>query len=128
MTRIRRRHTYNCLLRKYGKKTLANNMHFYFQKAAGKDTSENAAGFVNLFLIALATFSTAYNVVLYIIFNPSFRRAITEILKCRQNISNLEVNRTNNDETHLSPESPPVKGGGDLTLNDRIFTVASTNI
>ena len=103
-------------------------MHFYFQKAAGKDTSENAAGFVNLFLIALATFSTAYNVVLYIIFNPSFRRAITEILKCRQNISNLEVNRTNNDETHLSPESPPVKGGGDLTLNDRIFTVASTNI
>ena len=90
----------------------------YFQKATGNDTSENAAGFVNLFLIALATFSTAYNVILYIIFNPSFRRAITEILKCRRNVGSLEVNGTNN-ETHVFPESP--EKDDDEKLNGRVL-------
>ena len=48
----------------------------------GNDASENAAGSVNLLLIGLASFSTAYNIVLYIIFNPSFKQAIQGVLRC----------------------------------------------
>ena len=63
-------------------KTLCFCFLLTFQKATGSDTSEKAAGFVNLLLISLATFSTAYNVVLYHLFNPSFKAAIRETLLC----------------------------------------------
>ena len=76
---------------------------FVLQKATGNDASEDAAGFSNLLLLALATFSTAYNVFLYIIFNPSFRNAILGVLRCTKT---SEVNKIVTLERSNSPESP----------------------
>ena len=63
-------------------RTIGPLVMIYFQKSTGNDASENAAGFSNLLLLALAAFSTAYNVVLYVIFNPSFKQAIIGVLRC----------------------------------------------
>ncbi|KAH3824568.1 hypothetical protein DPMN_126405, partial [Dreissena polymorpha] len=43
----------------------------------------DASGFLNLFLLAMATFSTAYNIVLYVVYNPNFRQAIRQLLRIR---------------------------------------------
>ncbi|KAL5019200.1 hypothetical protein ScPMuIL_004922 [Solemya velum] len=51
-------------------------------KITGEDDSENAGSSLNLIKIFLATFSTAYNVVLYVIFNSNFRRGFRSILCC----------------------------------------------
>ncbi|KAJ8317983.1 hypothetical protein KUTeg_003074 [Tegillarca granosa] len=52
-------------------------------KVSGKDASEHASGPENMMKIFLSAFSTAYNVVLYVIFNANFRRGLKEILCCR---------------------------------------------
>jgi hypothetical protein len=52
-----------------------------FQKITHKDASRDASGVVNLLLVGLATFSTAYNVILYGVYNPSFYRAIYILFK-----------------------------------------------
>ena len=96
----------------------------YFQKATGNDASENAAGFANLFLIALATFSTAYNVVLYVIFNPSFKRAMKGILKCSKGGEVLNHGAV----SEHSPQSPPHGDNWIKVMDDtggRLFTVKS---
>ena len=79
-----------------------------FQKVTGNDTSENAAGFVNLLLLALATFSTAYNVVLYVLFNPSFKQAIVGVLKCAKTSEMNE--RVSVEQSHQTPVSPLESG------------------
>ena len=77
---------------------------FIFQKATGNDESDNASGFINLLLIALAIFSTAYNVILYVVFNPSFKEAIIGCFRCT---SASAVNSVvSGAETGKSPESP----------------------
>ena len=102
----------------------------HLQKATGTDASENAAGFVNLLLIALATFSTAYNVVLYIIFNPSFKRVIKGVLKCSNNAQTQEEPALN-DQTQQTCSLPiPPDRNGVIKLRDdsgRVFTVKSDN-
>ena len=80
------------------------NKYFVFQKATGNDTSEHAAGFVNLLLLALAAFSTAYNVVLYVVFNPSFKQAIIGVLKCAK-ASEMKA-RINVEQSHQTPITP----------------------
>ena len=80
----------------------------FFQKATGNDASEDAAGFSNLLLLSLATFSTAYNFILYVIFNPSFKKAIFGVLRC------TNTNKLNKDVTgehSQSPESPHTADG-----------------
>jgi hypothetical protein len=62
------------------------------QKISRKDTSYYAAGFVNILLIALATFSTAYNVILYVVFNPSFSSAIRNLFILRKRPASNEIN------------------------------------
>lgn len=79
-----------------------------FQKATGTDASEDAAGFSNLLLLALATFSTAYNVILYVIFNRSFRQAILGVLRCT---GTSEVN--SRVKLSDSPHSPQEDNGVD---------------
>ena len=99
-------------------------MHpFPLQKATGNDASENAAGFSNLLLLALATFSTAYNVILYVIFNPSFKQAIIGVLRCR---SVREVNDRVSVEPSQSPLSQQNQGGGE-TGNTFTITDASSS-
>ena len=83
--------------------------HTLFQKETGNDSSEDAGGFVNLLLIGLASFSTAYNVVLYVMFNPSFKRGIASVLRCAdtgdQSDKDLAHDPTN---TVVSPDDVPV--------------------
>jgi hypothetical protein len=64
---------------------MKTNICFFavFQKITRNDASSDATGFSNLFIIALASFSTAYNVILYVIYNPSFSRAIKDTIACR---------------------------------------------
>jgi hypothetical protein len=50
------------------------------QKSTGADNSEDAGGSMNLLKIFLAGFSTAYNVVLYAIFNTNFRQGFKAFL------------------------------------------------
>ena len=83
---------------------------FYFQKVTGNDASENATGFINLLLVALAVFSTVYNVVLYVIFNPSFKRAIKGVLRCVQVAGLQEQQHTNEQRPRTS--CLPTEGGG----------------
>ena len=71
-----------------------------FQKVTGNDASENATGFVNLLLVALAAFSTAYNIILYVLFNPSFKRAIKDMLCCRKSSTLLEKHRSDGVTVH----------------------------
>ena len=71
-----------------------------FQKVTGNDASENATGFVNTLLVALAAFSTAYNVVLYVVFNPSFKRAIKNIMWCTKTQILQEHQRTERTTLH----------------------------
>ncbi|XP_061196695.1 neuromedin-K receptor-like [Saccostrea echinata] len=52
-------------------------------KMNGTDDSEDYKGSYNLLKIFLATFSVGYNVILYVIFNPNFRKAILDIIYCR---------------------------------------------
>ena len=80
-----------------------------FQKVTGNDASDNATGFINLLLLALAVFSTVYNVVLYVIFNPSFKRAIKGILNCSQSTDLQEQQRT--DERVAATSFFPTDGG-----------------
>ena len=94
-------------------------LYITFQKATGNDASENASGFINLSLLALATFSTAYNVVLYVIFNPSFRRAILGVLRCTRT-SVLE----SKFEMERSPQAPTSVKDGDCVAEN---TVANSN-
>lgn len=88
----------------YGSKSDPSNNHpnllliskiniFSFQKVSGKDASEHASGTENMMKIFLAAFSTAYNVVLYVVFNANFRRGLKEILCCRS-------------KTQFRPEKP----------------------
>ena len=97
------------------------NFHFIFQKATGRDASENAAGFINLALLALATLSTAYNVILYVIFNPSFKKAILGILKCT---NTGEVERDVGIEQ--SQNAPPSPLNRDGVVNTTIPNTSST--
>ncbi|KAL3876879.1 hypothetical protein ACJMK2_034661 [Sinanodonta woodiana] len=53
-------------------------------KIYDQDGSEFAAGFLNMFLIAMATFSTMYNVLLYTVFNINFRLAFKTLLLCKK--------------------------------------------
>ena len=105
-------------------------MFFFFQKATGIDASENAAGFVNLFLIALATFSTAYNVVLYIIFNPNFKQAIKSVLQCprcpkrrKQPVNNDQIRHTAPPACSATANVLPKLKGGVM----KIYTVTSNS-
>ena len=92
-----------------------------FQKRTGGDGSENAAGFANLLLIGLATFSTAYNVILYVVFNPTFKRAIHDILKCaKSDMVRLELNDGVTPSPQECDDALPV-----ATYTSRIFTVKS---
>ena len=95
-----------------------------FQKATGNDTSENAAGFVNLLLLALATFSTAYNIVLYVLFNPSFKQAIIGVLKCAKT---SEMNdRVSVEQSHVTSVSPLDSGGVVAVVADNSRKTAGT--
>ncbi|KAL4218331.1 Neuropeptide FF receptor 2 [Mactra antiquata] len=70
-----------------------------YAKITNSDASDDAGGFVNLFLIFLASFSTAYNVVLYVLYNPSFNRAIKDIFGCRRGATN---------DTNVNSQMPPL--------------------
>lgn len=59
-----------------------------FQKSRGSDGSESASSVTFLVKIALAAFSTAYNVVLYVTFNPMFRQAFLRIFICNRKKQN----------------------------------------
>ena len=101
--------------------TLHVNFFSFFQKRTGGDGSENAAGFANLLLIGLATFSTAYNVILYVVFNPTFKRAIHDILKCaKSDMVRLELNDGVTPSPQECDDGHPV-----ATYTSRIFTVKS---
>ncbi|XP_052818392.1 neuromedin-K receptor-like [Mya arenaria] len=58
-----------------------------YAKITNNDSSADASGFLNLFLLAMATFSTAYNVILYIVYNPSFNKAIKQVFHIRSGVS-----------------------------------------
>ena len=96
-------------------------MFYLFQKTTGNDASENAGGFINLSLLALATFSTAYNVVLYVIFNPSFRSAILGVLRCTQT-SVLE----SKFEMEKSQQTPASIQDGESGANKAVVNSSST--
>ena len=55
---------------------------FLLQSVTGNDGSENVNSAFNLLQITLAAFSTSYNVILYVIFNTSFRNAFKQLLMC----------------------------------------------
>ncbi|XP_071129348.1 neuropeptide Y receptor type 2-like [Mytilus edulis] len=57
-------------------------------KSRGSDGSESASSVTFLVKIALAAFSTAYNVVLYVTFNPMFRQAFLRIFMCNRKKQN----------------------------------------
>lgn len=82
-----------------------SSLFIYLQKLTNKDASYDASGFVNLFLIALASFSTAYNVVLYIIYNPSFSRAINGVLRCQTRSKGKKSEGKQVTKTELLPVS-----------------------
>ena len=64
---------------------------------------------MNLLLIGLASFSTAYNVVLYVMFNPSFKRGITSVLRCTDAGDQSDKDLAH-EQTHtvVSPDDVPV--------------------
>ncbi|KAK6187452.1 hypothetical protein SNE40_005479 [Patella caerulea] len=58
-------------------------------KMSGADDSEGYSGPMNMFRITLSTFSCAYNVILYAIYNRNFREAFLVTFKCfrRSNVA-----------------------------------------
>ena len=86
-----------------------------FQKETGNDASENAAGFVNLFLQAAETLSTTINVILYVFFNPSFKRAMVCVLKCK-----TQTQEETNEQSHI-----PVPGENGHSMTNPAFDSSS---
>ncbi|KAL5019262.1 hypothetical protein ScPMuIL_004984 [Solemya velum] len=69
-------------------------------KITGKDDSEDSGSPLNLVKIFLATFSTAYNVVLYALFNTNFRRGFRSVLCCSKTTQTIDgVNTVNRPMT-----------------------------
>lgn len=96
------------------------------QKITGRDASENASGFVNLFLIALATFSTAYNVVLYVFNNPTIKKAMLDFLKCASTSELLGTQSSSQrtlKTTRVSPHGNEYTVKGTTTDHSQMFTV-----
>lgn len=72
-----------------------------FKKVNGSDDSEDVTGSYNLLKIFLATFSTGYNVIIYVIFNPNFRNAILDIVCCRGLKKRRNQWNSGSEATHL---------------------------
>ena len=54
--------------------------------------------------MALATFSTAYNVVLYVVYNPSFSNAIKDVLRFKYIKKKLGHSHSG-QSMHMKPET-----------------------
>ncbi|ESO87454.1 hypothetical protein LOTGIDRAFT_166607 [Lottia gigantea] len=70
-------------------------------KISGKDDSEAYSGPINVLRIILAAFSTAYNVILYAIYNRNFREAFMSTFKRfrKSHVSPLESTITQKDRS-----------------------------
>lgn len=90
---------------------ISNN--FIVQKINGSDDSEDAKGAFNLIMLFLATFSTGYNVIVYVIFNPNFRKAILYIICFRK----FRKNKVWVDSEYRSKNKMPVSSAGQTTDN-----------
>lgn len=55
---------------------------FYGQKVTQSDGSEDASDVVSMTMTFLEAFSTAYNVILYLIFNPMFKQSFKNVFNC----------------------------------------------
>ncbi|XP_011418423.2 substance-P receptor [Magallana gigas] len=82
-------------------------------KINGSDDSEDAKGAFNLIMLFLATFSTGYNVIVYVIFNPNFRKAILYIICFRK----FRKNKVWVDSEYRSKNKMPVSSAGQTTDN-----------
>ncbi|XP_062614081.1 neuromedin-K receptor-like [Saccostrea cucullata] len=70
-------------------------------KMNGRDDSEDYKGSYNLIKIFLATLSVGYNVILYVIFNPNFRKAILDIVcfrGCKKRCQTIQIGSNTREE------------------------------
>ncbi|CAC5409637.1 unnamed protein product [Mytilus coruscus] len=90
-------------------------------KSTGSDGSESASSVTFMVKISLAAFSTAYNVVLYVTFNPMFRQAFISIFMCNRKKQNKIAPGSDLDTQNRAPETSRGYHG---TVNTMVHTTS----